>query len=42
MLTTENGEELVATAGNVDVGSISVVVLQGVLRDPDPHSNRVE
>jgi len=36
MLGVENGEELVATVGNIDVGPISMISQQRLSNDPDP------
>ena len=36
MLSTENGEELVVTAGNVDVGPVSMISQQRLSIDTDP------
>lgn len=36
MLGAENGEELVATVGNIDVGHVSMISQQRLSSDPDP------
>ena len=42
MLGTESGEELVATAGSIDVRPISMIILQRSLGNPDSYSNRMD